>query len=108
MIKIRTNINASDIDSDFEPEPFTNDDENDSFHYFNSDRRGGQPPRLQKTEEKGLCRVNETERNPMVKINIMDSVIDPKFLKLNSAVNKRLKFPDSIYGSSSSISADRH
>jgi hypothetical protein len=44
----------------------------------------------------------------MVKINVMDSVIDPELLKLDSAINKGLKFPDSTYHSSSPVSADKY
>jgi hypothetical protein len=44
----------------------------------------------------------------MVKINVMDSVINFKFLKLDSAVNRGLKFPDFIYGSSSPVLADKY
>ena len=39
----------------------------------------------------------------------MDSVIDPKFLKLDLTGNNGLKYPDSIYNSLSPVSAgDRH
>jgi hypothetical protein len=45
----------------------------------------------------------------MAKLNDIDSVIDPKFLKLDLAGNNGLKYPDSIYSSSSPILAgDRH
>jgi hypothetical protein len=44
----------------------------------------------------------------MVKINVIDSVIDFKFLKLDSAVDRGLKFPDFTYNSSSPVLADRY
>jgi hypothetical protein len=105
MVKIRANINASDIGSDFEPEPPTDDDEDVGFHHINPTRRGGQPPQIQGAEEKGSCRVNGAGRDRMAKPNDVDSVIDPELLKLDLAGNSGLKYPDSTYGSSSPVPA---
>jgi hypothetical protein len=45
----------------------------------------------------------------MAKLNDMDFIIDPKLLKLDLAGNSGLKYPDSIYGSSSPVLVgDRH
>jgi hypothetical protein len=53
--------------------------------------------------------VNGTGRNRIAKLNNINSVIDPELLKLDLAGNNGLKYPDSIYGSSSPVSAgDRH
>ena len=53
--------------------------------------------------------MNGTGKNRIAKLNDMDSVIDPKFLKLDLAGNSGLKYPDSIYDSSSPVSAgNRH
>jgi hypothetical protein len=53
--------------------------------------------------------VNGIERDRIAKLNNMDSIIDPEFLKLDLAGNSGLKYFDSIYGLSSSILAgDRH
>jgi hypothetical protein len=41
----------------------------------------------------------------MAKLNDIDSVIDPKLLKLDLTGNSGLKYPDSIYGSSSPVLA---
>jgi hypothetical protein len=49
--------------------------------------------------------VNEIERNRIVKLNNIDFIIDPEFLKLDLAGNSELKYFDSIYGSSSPILA---
>jgi hypothetical protein len=105
MVKIRTNINASDIGSDFEPEPPTDNDKNINFHHINPNRRDRQPPQIQKTEKKGSCRINRAGRDRITKPNNMDSVIDPELLKLDLAGNSGLKYPDSIYNSSSPIPA---
>jgi hypothetical protein len=53
--------------------------------------------------------VNKAKKDRMAKLNNIDSVIDPKLLKLDLAGNSGLKYPDFIYDSSSPISAeDRH
>ena len=44
----------------------------------------------------------------MAKVNVIDFDIDPELLKLDSAVNRGLKFPDSTYNSSSPIPADKY
>jgi hypothetical protein len=105
MIKIRANINALNIGSDFEPKPLINNDKNVSFHHINFIKRGGQPPQIQKTKEKGLCRINGAERDRIVKLNDIDSIIDPELLKLDLAGNSGLKYPDSTYDSSSPVLA---
>jgi hypothetical protein len=53
--------------------------------------------------------MNRAGRNRIIKLNNMNSVIDPELLKLDLAGNNGLKYSDSIYSSSSSVSAgDRH
>jgi hypothetical protein len=44
MVKIRANINALNIGSDFEPKLFIDDDKDIGFYYINLIRRGEQPP----------------------------------------------------------------
>jgi hypothetical protein len=39
----------------------------------------------------------------MAKLNNVDFIIDPELLKLDLAGNSGLKYPDSIYGSSSPV-----
>ena len=53
--------------------------------------------------------MNRAERDRMIKLNNVDSVIDPELLKLDLTGNSELKYSDSIYDSSSLILAgDRH
>jgi hypothetical protein len=53
--------------------------------------------------------VNKAKRDWIVKLNNIDSVIDPELLKLDLAGNSGLKYPDFIYNSSSPILAgDRY
>jgi hypothetical protein len=49
--------------------------------------------------------MNRAKRDRIVKLNNVDSVIDLKLLKLDLTGNSGLKYPDSIYGSSSPILA---
>jgi hypothetical protein len=49
--------------------------------------------------------VNEIKRDRIAKLNNVDSVIDPELLKLDLTGNSGLKYPDSIYNSSSPILA---
>jgi hypothetical protein len=44
MVKIRANINALDIGSDFEPKLFTDNDKDIGFYHINPNRRDRQPP----------------------------------------------------------------
>jgi hypothetical protein len=49
--------------------------------------------------------VNRVRKNRMAKLNNIDFIIDLELLKLDLARNSGLKYPDSIYNSSSPILA---
>jgi hypothetical protein len=49
--------------------------------------------------------MNEIRRIRIAKLNNIDFIIDPKFLKLDLAGNSELKYPDFIYNLSSPVLA---